>query len=456
MKLSINKKKKTTLFLSLAIGLVIVVVGTFLAIRSYRTRNARKVDPFIPRSTQDICSIDTDISRDEFIRKLSDSIFGEDYNDPDFIKNPVEFYTMSNLKFTNGEIKGYIPMYSFGYMYEMIQAAYLAGIYHDHDIRYLQIYSFASDFLYANTVQFTSQPRDLNELYLMMNPDSACNPLKYPQGLDEYTYDIFKKMCTDLYFGEFAKERHYPGSPCPVAYSDVSFLTDLGDMLHTPSNEMDFGILERDHGILSDSNYQGSSIDFLILYSYNLEKLNATCYRDAYFKSIGDSLIWMLENFDADRGEHNKQDIMKLLNTISYGLSSGLLSDQDEVVLRELRNDLFEELHASHYYYDQYTPYGMVEISYIEICMRDKDFFAELGEGEYIHYLYDTSCEFEKILIDSMVERSCEINNGDKLFLYSYPFIDSDGDKIAYTSIPYSSRLLANLISLSLSENVEE
>ncbi len=432
-KVSVKKYGKYIIF-------AIIVLLAPVVIYSLFSTKKNNIPPFEPKSEENICEISENITRVELINKLSDSIFGEDYNNNEFTKNPIEFYDKSIFEFTDRKFERKAPAYSVGYMYDLIMSSFLVGTYYE-DLRYMSIYEASSKFLYENTV-----PLNFDGPYWHLNRDSACYPLFFPDALNEYTSASLLQLCTDLYKKDFVNTGGYPGSYCPMRYDDLSFITDLSGYLSGRFEQINLDEYEVAY-MLDNENLVGKAKD--ILFFYEQAESEDICKRDAFFKKIADQLLYSIRTSQEGNGVYMKTDLMEILNTVSYGLQSGALSATEKDILIQIKKDLFTKLIDARVIYGTREPYGSIEASYIEICMRDNNFFADLDTDREIYHTYRTDCIWEDKIISSIVEASCELNDGEYAYVLSPIFENDEGQKITYASLPYTSKVLTYLILLN-------
>lgn len=443
MKLPTKKTSKLILLVVFPL-----VLGLFVVFYLYnRNIDRRVVPPFEPQSKADVCAVDFDVTRDELIRKLADSVFGEDYNSPTFKKNPIEFYLPSVLRVVGDEIQFTQPPFGVGYMYDMILGSFLAGQYLE-DLRYLGIYTLSSEYLYENTIQFSNEGT-----YWHLNRDSACYPLFFPENMDENTFESITKLCTDLYRVDFLNRGGYPGSYCPMVYSSYTFVEELAVQLQTNDSAFDLDSTV-DQYMLEDENHAGKAKDFL--YLYELGDQSDKCKKDAYFKFIADALYNSINKGSGDGDRYFKDDLFEILNTVSFGLSRDSLTQEEKDILLVVKDSVLEVLLDSRVQYTNTYPYGVLETSYMEICLRDSEFFSSLGDSVTLFDIYTTDCNYEKVLTTSLIQRSCELNGGERVLLFSPISTNRNGEKVSEASLPYSIRVLSTLILLEESDEFEE
>ncbi len=443
----LKKNKKVILIVLAVLVLAGVGLGIYFFIKSKETDYP--IPDFESKSKEEICKDDYEVTTEEVMNKLADTLYDETYESQDFRKNPIEFLKKSIFIVTNEGVEKKEPIYSVGYTYNTVMTTYVMSNYF-LDYRMSNIYGHLSNWLYRNSVEFTSSPEDSSVLYWHQNRDSACFPLMYKEYLNNQVNDALNKLCYDLYNKSISIEREAEGSFCPVKIEAKELLTELSDLVEKSNTSPEVETFIKKYK-LKPHNYIGRSVDFLILNESNENDFLNECTIDSYFQNIANGMIYIIEDSTENSGKYSERLLLEMLNVISYGISSDLLKDEDIEGLLILKNSLLTKLSGNTYKkYSINEPYGSLEVSYMEICMRDSEFFSNLDESTKLgnEYEFDKSCNFEKIITENLVKRSCELTNGEDILLYSPIMVREDGEKSSVASIPYSSRLLLNLFIL--------
>lgn len=437
-----NLSGKTKVFVGFLCVLLVVV--SILYFFDVFDRFGNPFESKTEKPTTNYCTNGESLSNKELIQKLSDSVYHLIGSKQLFKEDPVSYFSNSSIRIINeGKLSETRIQWSVGYTYQMMFGALVSGTFHN-DQELLDVYTQIKQFLSESTYPIS---RDYGSQYFHQNRESSCSILEYREFLGEALADEIVSACNNLYEPYFELDRDNPDSYCPVELESIQFLADMSTELL--NDALDLSYYQTEYRI-QPSYASGKGIDYLILYEG--EGQEDSCKKDAYFLNIAQAFLYMYENKTANDGKYQKFMLMELLNTVSYGLQSRHLNVNEKDVLLKIKDDLFRILEDNTIHmYSTSVPYGSVEVYYMEICMRDNDFFKGLDTVQGLISPLDDTCDYEKLVIDEMTKRSCDVSNGESVFLYSPP-TNSEGlftGTTSYASLPHTVRIMLNLISIS-------